>query len=73
MQTRKNVRVVVRDEKTRKYLGLSGGWVDAPREAKEFGSLQSAGAEAVHGDEYSVVLCYQEPTCELAINPVFCV
>jgi hypothetical protein len=68
-----SARVLVRDERTRKYLGRDGGWVAEPAEAKRFETLQGAGKEARNGEERSVVVNYEEPPCELAINPVFCV
>ncbi len=68
-----SARVLVRDERTGKYLGRDGGWVAEPAAAKGFATMESAGEEARGGEECSVVLRYEDPPCELAINPVYCV
>ena len=63
---------MVRNEDTGKYLSPDGGWVKDPARAKVFDSIQTAGLEANSGDLCSVVLQYDDPPCELAINPAFC-
>ena len=67
-----SARVLVRDERTGKYLGQDGGWVVELASARVFETMRSAGEEARHGEECSVVLWYEDLACELAINPVFC-
>ncbi len=66
-------RVIIRDERTGRYLGRDGGWVVELTAAKRFETLQGAGEEARRVEESSVVLRFENPPCELAINPVFCV
>ncbi len=69
------MKVLVRDDQTRAYLGHLGKWVTDKSQAKDFGTLQSAGEEARQSSRQpcSVVLSYDDPPCELAINPTFCV
>ncbi len=69
------MKVLVRHDHTRRYLGPVGDWVTLKSQAREFRTLQTAGEVARNADttECSVVLSYDDPPCELAINPVFCV
>ncbi len=69
------MKVLVRNDQTRRYLGPLGDWVSLKTQAREFGTLEKAGEEARNASctECSVVLSYDEPPCELAINPVFCI
>ena len=65
----------MRDNRTGAYLAGEGAWVGDLDEAVEFGTLQAAGREAraCDGEHVVVVLRYENPECELAVNPAFCV
>ncbi len=65
-------RVVVRDERTGRYLGRDGVWVVEFAAAKGFQTLGSAGEQARRVEDGSVVLKYDNPPRELALNPVYC-
>ncbi len=67
-----SAKVLVRDERTGKYLSDDGAWVVEPAAAKVFENPQSAAKAAQPRQPSSVVLKYNNPPCELAINPVFC-
>jgi hypothetical protein len=67
------MRILVRDEHTRNYLAEDGSWVSQASEARIFPTILSAGEEGRKGEDYAVVLNYEEPCCELAINPAFCI
>jgi hypothetical protein len=67
------MRVLVRHEKTGRYFGEAGAWVPEAKEAVDFLTLYAAGKKAREHDDCDVVLCYENPPCELALNPVYCV
>jgi len=67
------MRVIVRDEPTGQYLGPEDTWVSRVTEARKFETIQSAAEEARKGEDFSVVLGYEDPGSEIAINPVFCI
>jgi len=67
------MRVLIRDEKTRKYLARDGIWVAEAREGMTFPTLRVAGQRAREHEDCDVVLSYENPPCELALNPVYCV
>ena len=65
------MRVPICHGKTGKYLGQDGAWV-AANEALSFPTLHAAGEEAREHGDCDVVLSYENPPCELALNPVYC-
>jgi hypothetical protein len=67
------MRVLIRDEKTGRYFGEAGDWVTEAKEALGFPTLHAAGKKAREHEACDVVLSYEDPACELAINPVYCV
>jgi hypothetical protein len=67
------MRVLIRDEKTGKYLGQDGVWVADAKEGIGFPTLQAAGKKAREQQDCEVVLSYENPPCELALDPVYCI
>jgi len=67
------MRVLIRDEKTGRYFGEAGDWVTEAKEALDFTTLPAGGKKAMEHEDCDVVLSYEAPQCELAINPVYCV
>lgn len=67
------MKVLIRDEKTGRYFGDGGAWVTEAKEALGFPTLHSAGKTAREHEDCDVVLSYEDPRCELAINPIYCV
>ena len=67
------MKVLVRDDNTRLYSGDGGQWVAQASEARDFATLQKAGEAAREcRSDMSVVLAYEDPPCELALNPEYC-
>jgi hypothetical protein len=67
------MRVLVRNDKTRRYFCEVGAWVTEANEAMCFPTLYAAGKKAREIEDCDVVLSYENPSCELALNPVYCV
>ena len=69
------VRVLLRDAGTGSYLAREMAWVGNVEGAAEFETLQAAGRKAREcgGEDVVVVLRYEDPVCELALNPAYCV
>ena len=57
------------------YVGRQAPWVRNLEEAAEFTTLAAAGwkAREFGREDVVVVLKYESPRCELALNPVYCV
>jgi hypothetical protein len=66
--------VLLRDLKTGLYFGRENVWVGKPEAATDFATLEAAGcgAKVCVGEDVAVVLRYDNPECELALNPAFC-
>ena len=66
--------VLLRDLKTGLYFGRENVWVGKPEGATDFGTVEAAGcgAKGCVGEDVAVVLRYDNPECELALNPAFC-
>jgi hypothetical protein len=66
--------VLLRDLKTGLYFGRENVWVGKPQAAMDFRTLEAAGsgAEGCAGEDVAVILRYDNPECELALNPEFC-
>jgi len=69
------MKVLLRDEEARLYYRAEHVWVADPSAAMDFHALERAGQIASdHGDQtLTVVLRYEDPECELALNPAFCI
>jgi len=69
------MRVLLRNEETHLYCDNQDGWVAESTQAVDFGGLERAGRKALQWQKLnlSVVLVYDNPKCELALNPVFCI
>jgi hypothetical protein len=69
------MKILLRDAQTCMWKGINGAWTSALEEAVQFGTLDAAGDEAIKWGERDVVvvLKFEEPSCELALNPVYCV
>jgi hypothetical protein len=67
------MRVLVRNEKTGRYFSEAGVWVTEEKEARDFSTLHAAGNKAREHEDCVVVLSYENPPCERAINPVYCI
>jgi hypothetical protein len=68
------MKVLLRDEDARLYYGAEHVWVADPNAAMDFHALEPAGREAFDHPTQSlaIVLKYENPDCELALNPAFC-
>lgn len=68
------MKVLLRDLQTGFYFGSKGTWVSEIAEAAEFTSLDAAGRKAGESgrSEVAVVLKYEQPACELALNSSYC-
>jgi hypothetical protein len=68
------MKVLLGDTRTNLYCGKDMGWVETAEEAAEFGTLEEAGgmARECGRDDTVVVLRYENPDCELALNPEYC-
>jgi hypothetical protein len=68
------MKVLLRDEDARLYYGADRLWVADPNAALDFQALERAGREASDhpAQTLAVVLRYENPDCELALNPAFC-
>ena len=69
------MKVLLRDDLKHLYCGSDGAWIPDPAEARDFGTLLAAGEQARKEREadLSVIMSFENPQCELALNPVFCV
>ena len=69
------MRVLLRDAGTGSYVGGQVAWVGNAEVAAEFASLAAAGRKAQEFGQKDVVvvLRYEGPECELALNPAYCV
>jgi hypothetical protein len=67
-------RIFLRSSRSRKFRAKNGLWTSNPAEAVQYTSLQEAGEEAKRCgmEDLEVVLQYDKPACELALNPMYC-
>ena len=68
------MKVLLRDLKTGLYFGPESVCVKTPDEAADFVTLEAAGRAATKcaGEDMAVILRYDDPNCELALNPDYC-
>jgi hypothetical protein len=57
------------------YYGKENVWVSEVAVAVDFGELHTAGRMVMENEleDVNVVLNYDEPPCELALNPSYCI
>ena len=69
------MKVLLRDEQARLYHGPNDTWVADPAAATDYQMVERAGREAFQRPALmlTVVLRYESPECELALNPAFCI
>ena len=69
------MKVLIRDVASGLYVGRQAPWAGSLEAAAEFATLAAAGqkARALDGVDAVVVLRYESPERELALNPVYCV
>ncbi len=69
------MKVLLRNERTGLYVGEHIPWVANPEYAVKFSTLELAAWQArkFGRDDVVVVLRYEQPQCELALNPAYCV
>ncbi len=69
------MKILVRDAERRMWRDRNGAWTCDLQQAAQFASLSAAGeaATGVGEREVEVVLRYEEESCELALNPAYCV
>jgi hypothetical protein len=69
------MKVLLRDAGTGSYVGREVAWVGTPEVAAEFETMEAAGYKAQEFGRHDVVvvLKYESPECELALNPAYCV
>jgi hypothetical protein len=65
------MKILVRRSRSTFYLNQSGNWGSRP-DAQEFPDLRTAGLAARRHTDADVVISYEQPECELALNPVYC-
>ncbi len=68
------MRDIVRDDANRRYWSARDRRVAEVAAAWEFHTLHEAALKALEDRalDTSVVLAYEDPVCELALNPDFC-
>lgn len=69
------MRVLLKDAQTGLYYQNEGAWVREPESAMHFDTVESAGKAAVLKAEadLDVLLRYENPVQEVALNPAYCV
>jgi hypothetical protein len=69
------MKVLLIDEETRLYYAGDESWVADLAEAVDFGVIERAAQKALEcrAKLLNVVLRYENPQCELALNPSFCI
>jgi hypothetical protein len=69
------MRVLLRNARTELYYDKTGAWVREVTTAMDFGTLEDAGKAAFtcQDPDVNVVLRYETPLCELALNPEYCI
>jgi hypothetical protein len=69
------MKVLLKSTQTRLYYGGQNVWVSEVAQAIDFRVLQTAGrlVKEKRMQEVDVVLKYDEPQCELAVNPAYCI
>jgi hypothetical protein len=69
------MKVLLRQSQTGLYHGKENAWVEEIAEALEFETLAAAGNRAAgcNPDDVIVIVRYDDPPSELALNPAFCV
>jgi len=69
------MKVLLQNEDTRLYYGGENQWVTRVTEALNLVTVEKAAQKALQCHELalSVVLKFEQPEYELAINPAFCV
>jgi hypothetical protein len=65
------MRILIRLVGTESYLAPNGHW-GTKVSAREFLDLQAAGHEALQLEDAEVLLSYDNPPCDLALNPAYC-
>jgi hypothetical protein len=70
-----SMRVLLIDEETRRYYAGEELWVADVTAAVDFGAIERAGQKALEcGSKLlNVILRYDNPFCEVALNPAFCI
>ncbi|HZR18114.1 MAG TPA: hypothetical protein VFE51_12535 [Verrucomicrobiae bacterium] len=65
------MKVLLKDEQARLYYGMEHAWVADPNAAMDFQVLERAGQEASQYPLHTlaIVLRYENPECELSLNP----
>lgn len=68
------MKVLLKDAKTGSYVARGMAWVENVDGAVEFGTLEAAGRQAREcgGEDVMVVMRYEDPLCELALDPMHC-
>ncbi len=68
------MKIFVRDRQTRMLADARGGWTAEQGRAMEFPSIEAAGETALSqcDRDLVVILSYDQPECQLALNPVYC-
>jgi hypothetical protein len=69
------MKILIQNAHTRKYYKAEDAWSGDVSDAFHFGVLADAARKALEreNEDLNIVLRYEEPQCELAINPAFCV
>jgi hypothetical protein len=69
------MKFLLRQSRTGLYHGKERAWVKEVAEAMEFETLATAGelAARYHQEDVNVIVSYDDPLCELALNPAYCV
>ena len=68
------MKVLLQNALTKEFYAGENIWTSLDSDAFDFRALVAAARKAVErqADDLNVVLRYENPPCDLAINPVFC-
>jgi len=68
------MKVLLQNAITREYYAGENAWTQQDTDAFDFRALAAAARKAQEREreDLNVVLHYENPRCDLAINPVFC-
>jgi hypothetical protein len=69
------MKVLLRDALAGLYWGKGGEWVPDAGAGMEFKTIEAAGqmARRCEPQDLNVVLRYDDPPCEIKLNPAYCI
>ena len=70
------MKILLRDAHTRMFEGIDGEWTSDLTKACVYPSIYAAGEHAIrccNDRRVEVILHYEDPLCQLALNPQYCI